>query len=56
VIGADLGGVVGALFAVPVAGVASVLIAAAWKGWRGEPVIVERAGMRFRFPKKRVVA
>lgn len=56
VIGADLGGVVGALFAVPVAGVASVLIAAVWKGWRGEPVIVERAGMRFRLPKKRVPA
>lgn len=56
VIGADLGGVVGALFAVPFAGVASVLIAAIWKGWRGEPVIVERAGMRFRLPKKRATA
>ncbi|HET7338417.1 MAG TPA: AI-2E family transporter [Candidatus Dormibacteraeota bacterium] len=56
VIGADLGGIVGALFAVPVAGVASVLIAAVWKGWRGEPVIVERAGMRFRLPKKRAAA
>ena len=56
VIGADLGGVVGALFAVPVAGVASVLIAAAWKGWRGEPVVIERAGMRFRLPKKRATA
>ena len=53
VVGADLGGVVGALFAVPFAGVASVLIAAAWKGWRGEPVVVERAGMRFRLPRKR---
>ncbi len=56
VIGADLGGVVGALFAVPFAGVASVLIAAVWKGWRGEPVIVERAGMRFKLPKKRAPA
>ena len=56
VVGADLGGVVGALFAVPFAGVASVLIAAVWKGWHGEPVIVERAGMRFRLPKKRVPA
>jgi predicted PurR-regulated permease PerM len=56
VVGADLGGVVGALFAVPFAGVASVLIAAVWKGWRGEPVVVERAGMRFRLPKKRVTA
>jgi predicted PurR-regulated permease PerM len=56
VVGADLGGVVGALFAVPVAGVASVLIAAVWKGWRGEPVIIERAGMRFRLPKKRSIA
>ena len=56
VIGADLGGVVGALFAVPVAGIASVLISAAWKGWRGEPVVVERAGMRFRLPRKRVTA
>jgi predicted PurR-regulated permease PerM len=56
VVGADLGGIVGALFAVPVAGVASVLIAAVWKGWRGEPVVVERAGMRFRLPKKRAAA
>jgi predicted PurR-regulated permease PerM len=56
VIGADLGGVVGALFAVPFAGVASVLIAAAWKGWHGEPVVVERAGMRFRLPRKRETA
>ncbi len=54
VVGADLGGPFGALFAVPFAGVASVLIAAVWKGWRGEPVIVERAGMRFRLPRKRV--
>ncbi len=53
VIGADLGGVVGALFAVPCAGIASVLIAAVWKGWRGEPVVIERAGMRFRLPRKR---
>src|SRR5947209_7333115 len=52
VVGADLGGVVGALFAVPFAGVASVLIAAVWKGWRGEPVIFERAGMHFKLPKK----
>lgn len=56
VIGADLGGVVGALFAVPFAGIASVLIAAAWKGWHGEPVVVERAGMRFRLPRKRIPA
>jgi predicted PurR-regulated permease PerM len=56
VIGADLGGVVGALFAVPFAGIASVLIAAVWKGWRGEPVVVERAGMRFRLPRKRAAA
>lgn len=56
VVGADLGGVVGALFAVPFAGIASVLIAAAWKGWHGEPVVVERAGMRFRFPRKRAAA
>jgi predicted PurR-regulated permease PerM len=56
VVGAELGGIVGALFAVPVAGVASVLIAATWKGWRGEPVVVERAGMRFRLPKKRAAA
>ncbi len=56
VVGADLGGVVGALFAVPFAGIASVLIAAAWKGWHGEPVVVERAGMRFRLPRKRAAA
>ncbi|HVH64295.1 MAG TPA: AI-2E family transporter [Candidatus Dormibacteraeota bacterium] len=56
VIGADLGGVVGALFAVPFAGIASVLIAALWKGWHGEPVVIERVGMRFRLPRKRVTA
>jgi predicted PurR-regulated permease PerM len=56
VVGADLGGIVGALFAVPVAGVASVLVAAVWKGWRGEPVVVERAGMRFRLPGRRVTS
>lgn len=54
VVGADLGGIVGALLAVPFAGIASVLIAAAWKSWRGEPVVVDRGGMRFRLPKKRV--
>jgi predicted PurR-regulated permease PerM len=54
VIGADLGGVIGALFAVPVAGVLSVLVAAVYKGWRGEPVVIERAGMRFRLPRRRV--
>ncbi len=56
VIGADLGGVAGALFAVPFAGIASVLIAAAWQGWHGEPVVVERAGMRFKLPGKRAPA
>lgn len=56
VVGADLGGIVGALFAVPLAGVASVLIAAAWKGWHGEPVEIDRAGMRFRLPRKRQTA
>ncbi len=55
VVGADLGGVVGALFAVPVAGIASVLIAAVWMGWQGKPVEIERAGMRFRLPKRRAV-
>lgn len=55
VVGADLGGVVGALFAVPVAGIGSVLIAAAWKGWRGRPVEVVRAGMHFRLPRRRPV-
>jgi predicted PurR-regulated permease PerM len=53
VIGADLGGIVGALFAVPFAGIASVLVSAAWKGWHGQPVVVERAGMRFRLPRRR---
>lgn len=55
VVGADLGGVVGALFAVPVAGIASVLITAVWMGWQGLPVEIERAGMRFRLPKRRAV-
>jgi predicted PurR-regulated permease PerM len=53
VIGADLGGIVGALFAVPLAGIASVLVSAAWKGWHGQPIVVERAGMRFRLPRRR---
>jgi predicted PurR-regulated permease PerM len=56
VAGADLGGIVGALFAVPLAGVVSVLVAAAWKGWHGQPVVVERAGMRFRLPRRRKLA
>jgi predicted PurR-regulated permease PerM len=56
VVGADLGGIVGALFAVPVAGILSVLVAAAYKGWRGEPVVIERAGMRFRLPRRRKAA
>jgi predicted PurR-regulated permease PerM len=56
VIGADLGGIVGALFAVPIAGVLSVLVSAAWKGWHGQPVVVERAGMRFRLPRRRAAA
>jgi predicted PurR-regulated permease PerM len=54
VVGADLGGIVGALLAVPLAGLGSVLIDAAWKTWRGEPVVVDRAGMRLRMPKKRI--
>lgn len=56
VVGADIGGIVGALLAVPFAGIASVLIAAIWKGWHGEPVVVDRAGMRFKLPKKRIPA
>jgi len=56
VVGADVGGVVGALFAVPFAGIASVLVDAAWEGWHGEPVVVERAGMRFRLPRRRPAA
>ncbi len=54
VVGADLGGVVGALFSVPFAGIASVLIDAAWKGWHGQPIVVERAGMRFKLPRRRI--
>jgi predicted PurR-regulated permease PerM len=54
VLGADLGGIVGALFAGPCAGVASVLVATPGKGWHGEPVVVERAGMRFRLSRRRV--
>jgi predicted PurR-regulated permease PerM len=53
VVGADLAGIVGALFAVPVAGVASVLVTAIYKGWRGEPIVIDRAGMRFRLPRRR---
>lgn len=53
VVGADIGGIVGALFAVPVAGIISVLVDAVYKGWRGEPVVIERAGMRFRMPRRK---
>jgi predicted PurR-regulated permease PerM len=55
VVGADLAGIIGALFAVPLAGILSVLVSAAWKGWHGQPVVVERAGMRFRLPRRRKV-
>ena len=34
-------------------GILNVLIAAAYKAWRGEPVVVDRAGMRFRLPRRR---
>ncbi|TMD10126.1 MAG: AI-2E family transporter [Chloroflexi bacterium] len=53
VIGSDLGGIIGALFALPAASAASVLISAGLKSWRGEPVIVKRGGLTFRMPRRK---
>lgn len=50
VAGADAFGIWGALFAVPIAGVLAVLATAAFKAWRGEPVVVQRGRMRLRLP------
>src|SRR5438270_4587717 len=52
-IGSDLGGIIGALFALPAASAASVLISAGLKSWRGEPVIVKRGGLTFRMPRRK---
>lgn len=48
VAGADVFGIWGALFAVPIAGVLAVLASAALKAWRGEPVVVQRGRMQLR--------
>jgi predicted PurR-regulated permease PerM len=52
-VGFELGGVIGALFALPAISAASVLVSAAIKGWRGEPVIVRRGAFTFRMPTLR---
>ena len=52
-LGAEVAGIWGALFAVPVAGVASVLATAGLKAWHGEPVVVRRGNMTFRMPRLR---
>ena len=50
-LGAEVAGIWGALFAVPIIGVASVLTTAGLKAWRGEPVVVRRGDMTFRMPR-----
>jgi len=50
--GADLFGIWGALFAVPITGVAAVLAAALYKAWRGQPIVVERGRMKLRLPRR----
>ena len=50
-VGFELGGVVGALFALPAISVVSVLASAALKAWRGEPVVVRRGHFTFRMPR-----
>jgi predicted PurR-regulated permease PerM len=52
-VGADVAGIWGALFAVPVVGVGVVLVNAIWKSWRGEPVVLERGPIRLRLPRRR---
>jgi predicted PurR-regulated permease PerM len=50
VVGFEVAGIVGALFALPALSAASVLGSAALKSWRGEPVVVKRGEMTFRMP------
>ncbi len=50
--GADLFGIWGALFAVPITGVAAVLATALYKAWRGQPIVVERGRMKLRLPRR----
>jgi predicted PurR-regulated permease PerM len=49
-VGFELGGVIGAIFALPAISAGSVLISAAMKGWRGEPVVVKRGEFTFKMP------
>jgi predicted PurR-regulated permease PerM len=53
-VGADLFGIWGALFAVPITGIAGVLATALYKSWRGQPVVVERGRMKLRLPGRKV--
>jgi predicted PurR-regulated permease PerM len=52
-IGAEIAGIWGALFAVPMAAVGSVLLSAIWKSARGQPVVVRRGTMTFKLPRLR---
>jgi predicted PurR-regulated permease PerM len=51
-VGADLFGIWGALFAVPITGIAAVLATALYKAWRGQPIVVERGRMRLHLPRR----
>ena len=46
VVGVQVAGLGGALFAVPVVGIAVVLVSVSIKAWRGEPLEHEREGMK----------
>jgi predicted PurR-regulated permease PerM len=52
-VGAEIAGIWGALFAVPMVAVASVLLSAIWKSAHGQPVVVKRGTMTFKLPRLR---
>lgn len=53
VAGFEVGGIVGALFVLPLLSAGSVIGSASLKAWRGEPVVVRRGEMTFRMPTLR---
>ena len=53
VAGFEVGGIVGALFVLPLLSAGSVIGSASLKAWRGEPVVVKRGEMTFRMPTLR---
>jgi predicted PurR-regulated permease PerM len=53
-IGAEVGGIWGALFALPAVAVVSVLVSAIWKSAHGDAVVVRRGTMTFRLKLPRL--